>query len=56
LSVRHGYRLHIPPQQWRRACPWAGAAVEQDATFARSDSMSQEDEKQQAKDDAYHRV
>jgi len=48
--------VHIPPHQWRRASPWAGAAVESDATFARSDSMSQEYEKQQAKDDAYHRV
>jgi hypothetical protein len=45
LSVRHGYR---------RAHP--GAAVEPDATFARSDSMRQEYEKHQAEDDANHRV
>jgi hypothetical protein len=48
--------VHIPPHRRRRACPWSGAAVEPDTTFARSDSMSQEDEKHQAKDDAYHRV
>jgi hypothetical protein len=47
---------HIPPPQWRRAGPWSGAAVAPDATFARSDSMSQEYEKHQAKDDADHRV
>jgi hypothetical protein len=48
--------VHIPPHQWLRAGPGSGAAVEPDAIFARSDSMSQEYEKHQAKDDAYHRV